>query len=272
VMCLSVDGKKINALFFLKKRFFRIVPLYWLLTSVAFFIYVINPSLVNSSGGETSPLASYFLYPTEDKLLINNGWTLSFEFYFYFLLAFFLFFNFSLFSLAVFIFMLSLFGFFLDFKLFLLDFFTSFFLLEFLYGMIAFWLFKKGVVTLFFGFFALFFGGAFLIFINFNSDLMAQYGNRAFYAGGAMLLVFLGLVSVENIIPKSKFLSLLGDASFSLYLLHPFVLAGVNFIFYHFVFENEVFMFFSMFFLSLILSIICYKFLEVKMISYFKRF
>lgn len=68
---------------FLRGRIARIIPLYWLLTLVANLVYLVAPHLVNSSGGTTDILASYFLLPTAGKYLVQNGWTLAYEFYFY---------------------------------------------------------------------------------------------------------------------------------------------------------------------------------------------
>jgi peptidoglycan/LPS O-acetylase OafA/YrhL len=45
------------------------------------------PEKVNSSGGNTNILYSYLLFPSDDKFLIQNGWTLSFEFLFYFVFS-----------------------------------------------------------------------------------------------------------------------------------------------------------------------------------------
>jgi peptidoglycan/LPS O-acetylase OafA/YrhL len=72
---------------FLRGRIARIFPLYWFMTIVANIAFVVAPSLVNTASGKTDVLASYFLLPTVDNYLIHNGWTLSYEFYFYALFA-----------------------------------------------------------------------------------------------------------------------------------------------------------------------------------------
>ncbi|AXQ29919.1 acyltransferase [Solimonas sp. K1W22B-7] len=71
---------------FLRHRFVRVLPIYWTLTAVALLVFLLRPDLVNKSGvGRTTDIAaSFLLYPTNDKLLIQNGWTLSYEFFFYF--------------------------------------------------------------------------------------------------------------------------------------------------------------------------------------------
>lgn len=87
IMCLTADQKENRFLDFMTKRLLRVIPIYWILTSVALIVYIYSPSLVNSSGGSTSVIYSYLLLPTPEKYLINNGWTLSYEFYFYLLFS-----------------------------------------------------------------------------------------------------------------------------------------------------------------------------------------
>jgi len=90
VITHSVRGKHGSAASvneFLRGRIARIIPLYWLLTVVANAVFIAAPSFVNSSGGTTNIVASYFLLPTDDKYLVQNGWTLAYEFYFYALFA-----------------------------------------------------------------------------------------------------------------------------------------------------------------------------------------
>ena len=54
----------------------------------ALIVFLISPNLINSSGGETGIFESFFLIPNGSKFLINNGWTLSYEFYYYFIFSF----------------------------------------------------------------------------------------------------------------------------------------------------------------------------------------
>jgi peptidoglycan/LPS O-acetylase OafA/YrhL len=86
VMCLIYarsDHGLTSLLSFWRRRFLRIVPFYWLLTLVALLIFLVAPAHVNSSGGETSVPRSFLLIPGKQKFLIQNGWTLSYEMYFY---------------------------------------------------------------------------------------------------------------------------------------------------------------------------------------------
>jgi exopolysaccharide production protein ExoZ len=78
-----------QALLFLYHRVSRIYPLYWVYTTLALLVFIIQPSWVNSSqGNQINILASYLLLPDDILPLVQVGWTLIHEIYFY--LVFFL--------------------------------------------------------------------------------------------------------------------------------------------------------------------------------------
>lgn len=69
---------------FIYRRLARIYPPYWFYTSVVLCVYLAAPSLVNSSqGSEVDILRSYLLAPQDLLPLLNVGWTLVHEIYFY---------------------------------------------------------------------------------------------------------------------------------------------------------------------------------------------
>lgn len=73
---------------FLYRRFARIFPAFWFYTSVLLIVYLCHPNWFNvSTGGKVNILASYLLVPTSTPMLVRQGWTLSFEIYFYLLVA-----------------------------------------------------------------------------------------------------------------------------------------------------------------------------------------
>ncbi|MBY8111691.1 acyltransferase family protein [Vibrio fluvialis] len=45
VMCFSIDGKCPNPIKFMKARFIRILPLYWILTLVALIVFLFKPEI-----------------------------------------------------------------------------------------------------------------------------------------------------------------------------------------------------------------------------------
>ena len=78
-----------NAQTFLYHRFARIFPIYWICTTIILAAYLYRPAWVNAdSGHHANILASYLLIPTHHNMLVLQGWTLSYELYFY--LVFFL--------------------------------------------------------------------------------------------------------------------------------------------------------------------------------------
>jgi exopolysaccharide production protein ExoZ len=73
---------------FLLRRISRVYPAYLVLTALVFVLYLVRPGLVNSSQ-ETPPdvLASFLLLPQEGLPLLLVGWTLVYEMYFYLVFA-----------------------------------------------------------------------------------------------------------------------------------------------------------------------------------------
>ncbi len=70
---------------FLWKRFVRVLPPYWVYTSIVVFLFIAAPMLFK---GETpSLLRSLLLIPDENPYFLMVGWTLSYELYFYLLFA-----------------------------------------------------------------------------------------------------------------------------------------------------------------------------------------
>lgn len=78
---------------FARHRLARIVPLYWLATTAFLAVALMRPSAINSeAGGAAAILASYLFipFPRPDGLvqpLFSLGWTLNFEMFFYLVFA-----------------------------------------------------------------------------------------------------------------------------------------------------------------------------------------
>ena len=72
---------------FLGKRAWRVYPLYWLFTTVVVVLMAFVPSMVNSSYHDQSILASYLLLPHSQMPVLSVGWTLVHEAYFYLVFA-----------------------------------------------------------------------------------------------------------------------------------------------------------------------------------------
>lgn len=78
-----------EAIKFLYHRASRIYPLYWVYSTLALIVFMIQPSWVNGSqGNEVNILSSFLLLPSDKLPIVQVGWTLIHEIYFY--LVFFL--------------------------------------------------------------------------------------------------------------------------------------------------------------------------------------
>ena len=94
VMVYSSDalfGRNGVSLRFFLRRIARIVPLYWLMTSVM-FVYVVSRGFAASDASLKLAVASYFFIPFarpsgEIDALYGVGWTLNYEMFFYFVFA-----------------------------------------------------------------------------------------------------------------------------------------------------------------------------------------
>jgi len=266
IMCLTIEKRKDNFSSFMQKRIIRIIPLYWCLTSVALVVFLLVPSAVNSSGGETSIVASYFLIPNESKYLIANGWTLSYEFYFYFIFSLcFVFREWQKQATSFILALLFLIGGFFSFQTPVLNFLTNPHLLEFILGIVAFKLIKeyKPSVALCVCFILI--GTVALMQVNIWGEVKTALG-RSLNAGVPMFFIFIGLVFLEKNMKMIKPLYKLGMSSYSLYLLHPFTLAFVTIIFKKLeLIDYTLFYLATMLISSLVMGWLCYYYLEMKL-------
>ena len=73
-----------NALKFLYHRASRIYPIYWFYSALVLIVFLIRPEWVNSAqDNQVNILSSFLLWPESTLPLINVGWTLIHEMYFY---------------------------------------------------------------------------------------------------------------------------------------------------------------------------------------------
>ncbi|MEM6617602.1 MAG: acyltransferase [Pseudomonadota bacterium] len=219
---------------FLLRRFARIAPLYWALTTILFVMYLVIPSAVSSPPESWQSIAAsyaFFPFAREDELfrpLLALGWTLNYEMFFYAIFAFLLALPMRIaipMVLAV-LTSLSLIGFFAELPG-PLAFWTNSIILEFGFGVALASVFLSGVrlpalacVGLLLASIALF---AFAPPFNFDVSSV-----RFLYFGvPAILLVASFALAKRSLFPTSKILVAMGDASYSTYLSHPFALAVI---------------------------------------------
>lgn len=219
---------------FFRRRIVRIVPLYWVLTSVVLATTIAVPSAVQSGRFDGfHVLGSYLFIPVAHPVLgamqplLVPGWTLNYEMFFY-----------AIFGLALILpaipRLLSVSAILIGLAaiqlliavppLTPLGFYTSDRVIEFAFGIVLGWLYVRGIRVAKPLAWAAFLLGAGAIALIGDSDM-----SRGLAIGVPALLVVAGAVTIERHtgIPKIGGLYLLGNASYSLYLSHTIVLSMI---------------------------------------------
>jgi len=235
---------------FMYHRVTRIYPLYWIYSSLILCVYLIQPTLVNSAqGNQVNIIFSYLLLPQDLLPLINVGWTLIHEMYFYFIFAFLL-----LLPRGRFLFGLIIWGGYIvvvnnyygPSSNSFVDVYTHPLTLEFISGcLIGIMYFNRPL-----------FGHAkFCALLAFSSWFLAYYYThelsgditpdgwvRIFVYGvpAALTLYAALLLEIKDEILMPVWLRSIGDASYSIYLSHVIVLSVVGRIWFSFASEGSV--------------------------------
>jgi exopolysaccharide production protein ExoZ len=229
----SEFGKDGAPLRFFRRRCARVVPLYWLLTTVMLIGATIAPSLLNVPVGSLyHVIASYLFIPDargvgEVRPVMALGWTLNYEMLFYvmFSLALMAPIRFGVAWLSALMVMLALSHNFIDPGHAPVLFWTDPLILEFLFGVYIALIYRAG--------WRLGAGTALLVsavgLIGFLR-LSTPWDDAAlpvFLRSGVPAAVMVLAAALGPSAPNNRLttaLVLLGDASYSLYLVHPFVL------------------------------------------------
>lgn len=230
-------GQPSASMHFFKRRLIRIVPLYWFYSSIMLLLICLPFTLQQSVFDLTFTIRSYFFIPSvnptsqEMMPLVAQGWTLSYEMYFYLLFALFLMFKKGWFLPSIFIIfsMCILWGFLYDigtnspYRLF-----TNPILIEFLLGCLI----GTAYVSRYrFG--SLFSVGLICIgCLGFLATII--YGKSGYTRvvdwGLPAACLVAGIVNLENAtgFKTPHFLVALGNSSYSLYLYHTFALMVIG--------------------------------------------
>ena len=227
IMWLVTRNRETDATLFLKRRLLRIVPLYWLINIVVAIAATAKPNLFPVDRPEFSHVVQSMLFiphtsPTGDMHpLIGQGWTLYYETFFYVLFAFTLawFRQRQFLCLASAILCLVCLGAWIHFESQITMTYTSPLLLEFLAGAyigrawLAGWALplRAALVAMFLG----------IICVSLPTHIFDGLA-RCVTLGIPASFIVAGLLSVErrSALPQARFLRLLGDASYSIYLTH----------------------------------------------------
>jgi peptidoglycan/LPS O-acetylase OafA/YrhL len=225
------------SLTFIRRRAIRIVPLYWLYTTVVVLLLAFAPGLfAEVQFDRQHVIFSYLLLLSENSMgtvgtVMQTGWTLCYEAYFYLLFAMLL--NlprkyFLVVSGAVFIAGVTLAALHWSPPVWA-SVATDPLLFEFYFGAILAFLFLKGhVLPRLFAIAAIVLGIS-AIFMAGNIDINADRWTRIIYWGLPCCAILFGAISLEQTELKvPKLLSALGDSSYSLYLAHPFIVPALG--------------------------------------------
>ena len=272
----SIDVKK-----FLIKRIIRIIPLYWTLTILFFLVILFFPILVDKSSLNFSYLFKSLLFIPYNSgeghyPLIFLGWTLNFEIIFYIIFGLSILFTkkyrFYLSTFLIIIFFLI--NSFFSEKFFFSYVYSNYIIFEFIIGMIIFnlWInyhhniFNNNYIRIIL-FLVLSTISSYLLFFN-NSSRIVDYGIPA------SLIVFYFLFCFKN--NKFPFIFvLLGNASYSLYLTHPYIIQStkkiISFLSLRIDSESIYIMFFTTF-IAIIFSLINFSLFEKKIEIKIKKY
>jgi peptidoglycan/LPS O-acetylase OafA/YrhL len=240
VTCFNRFGQPRESAAFLRRRVWRVYPLYWICTAAVLGIAWWRPELAaRDKFAWSAVVKSLLLWPQAEYPIVALGWTLSYEMFFYLVFAILLLLPRRALPpalavwAAVTLILFSLF----DAPSFRrthggrlsLPLYASPLALEFIAGCMVGWLTRTralpwGGASLLVGVVLLAVGGSY---VGENHPVEAQYGLiRVGVFGTASALVAYGAMGLERScrLPIPRWISFWGDASYSTYLTHMYVL------------------------------------------------
>ncbi|CAI3957894.1 acyltransferase family protein [Commensalibacter communis] len=278
IMCYTTHDKKVSFINFMKLRIERIIPLYWFFTTLALILYLLPLNVFHAAANSISVLDSYLLLPLGKTYLVGTGWTLSYEFYFYLIFSFFLLFPLQSYVryvyISVFIAIITCIGWVVNDHRPIIDFVLSHWLIEFVFGIISFALFKHIKIPPLWCFIMIICGLPVLLYQNID-DFLLRSPYRVFHAGLPMFLIFNGCLHLENCLPDPKnvlcsLFEKLGNSSYSLYLSHPFTLVVASRLCIMLHLTSPLIFIVILLFASVLFGFFAYRFIEQPMLKWVK--
>lgn len=260
-------------------RFTRIYPMYWLYTILLLPILFIKPEWIHQ---KFNLLASFLLFPSDKMPLVLVGWTLVYEVYFYIIFGLFILFGTQnkllMYALLWFSF-IAIGSIIFNDNYLLLNFITDPWGVEFILGILLGIYFLKYDYRIPFAKLFLLFSFLILFFIAYyqHGSLLDIEGwpRILIYGIPAFLLVLFAIEVEQQGFILHKFLIKLGDASYSIYLSHLFIVNAIGVIFIKFWVHGHIFeltMVVVMITVALLYGLISYKYIETPIINYAKSF
>jgi exopolysaccharide production protein ExoZ len=239
IMVYITHGRRDGFLSFMRRRILRILPIYWLGTLFVLTLLFVAPALLHSTTFDMAHVVSSFMFlpyphPVSDLYwpLLVPGWTLNYEMFFYLLFASMIWLPLGPRILAV----SSILALLVLARSLVAggsrwtDFYGTPIVLEFIAGMAIAWLYftrmslshRQMASAAVFGI-LMFTAGVW-------AGIAEQESRVIFWGlGGAGVVLALVFIEKSHGWPSIKLLRHLGDASFSIYLSHLFVLAATTF-------------------------------------------
>lgn len=264
---------------FLQRRAERIVPLYWLVTLGVAFLALVAPALFPRMV-VTAPhvLQSLFFVPHisptgEPAPLIVPGWTLNYEAFFYLMFAATLLAPERLRAWALSAILLGLvaLGALLPNESIIWRTYTSPLLLEFLLGVLLGYAWKRGWTVGVAG--GLLMIGLGVVGFAVTAVLQTDVDPIRLLAWGVpALLIVAGAASIEQsaVVPRWRWLGLLGDASYSIYLVHGLAISAAARLVAPMGFESGAAVVAAALPASLVAGLACYFLLEKPTLAFFR--
>jgi len=273
IMYNSVKYTKRGGFSFLLDRIFRIFPIYWLMTFLLIIFTIILPiESYRTSFTWDTLLKSLFLFPCENPKFTGFfpflivGWTLTFEMFFYSILSISLYLNKKL-AIIIAILIISILSFILGDIEFLGN--SNALLYEFVFGVLIAHVYttiessKNAKILINPRDISLL-----VIIIFIYSYLVIKYFGFIYpvklSVAGFIVVVFLLLENIVRKFPRLQFFVVLGDISYSTYIIHPLIMGWFKVIFLN---ANQEIVKYSIIiiflFLVYYLSNLSYRYVEV---------
>ncbi len=275
----NLYGQKGAWITFLKKRFQRIVPLYWFYTTLMIIVMLLLPRAFDTAQASINDfIQSYLFIPHERpaggiKPVLSLGWTLNYEMFFYAVFAGLLFLSrHSLTAIMTVIFAgMAVVHYFLPEMMSIPYFWTRPIILEFVMGMIIANLYLSNLHFSKVMVFPLITTAAFtFFFMPYSITILDLNIYRLPNISMAILLIG-GLTLCKGVDQwkSPKWLKALGDSSYTLYLAHPFGIGVVALLVAQFNLGQGMHVILS-FSSCIVGSYIAYLVIEKNIIGYFK--
>ena len=239
MMVTTFDGRETPGSFYLK-RILRVVPLYWAATLACVALFVIAPSaFLKQSASVQHVLLSMLFVPHSSPgeagaaPFLQIGWTLNFEMFFYFVFGLTLWLRNAKRRLAVIAVLFAALvtaGAIFEPRNAALAYYTSPFVLEFLMGAAIGYLACTGALgKVRAGFAVLAAGTAAALALAFGGGQGDGFARTVIFGIPAAVIVAAAIACEQRGWRlRSSVLERLGDASYSIYLVHPFVLTAIR--------------------------------------------